>query len=295
MFSSDGLQFTDVPHINNDEKAFGTRNPDTSPGKQLQALTDRTQYLKNKIDRLNIGNSTQPSIFELLSPLSQLLDDDGKLPKERLLATDNQGNITTIAIPRISFTRIAIASFSTAARSNAVAGQWAERPISRAVSTKPSGVDPQWLTSNGRTLTLNSPGQYLVEATGIAAMVDSHQLRLRRQPDDSFYYGFMEQTANEPVGGHTILTPSSLSAAFTIGVEGAPPPPITLSLQHWVTNRQPGFAQNIDFGFPLSRSNSVPNPPNENETYIVGNIIHIAIQTLSITDNKAIITDFNTP
>lgn len=282
-FTPDSSKFPDVPHIQDDEKAFGTQNnPGTSPAKQFQSLTDRTAYLAQ---RLKIEDPALASVYDLLTPLSELLDENGKLPFNRLLATDTQGNVTTIAIPKVSFTRVAIATLQSSERDFANPGTWSPRVLNAIVTTKPSGIPENWLTTNGRDFTLNSPGQYLIHLTAIGAMLDAHQIRLRREPDNQIFNGIIAQTADAPVSGHTIMTASEVSAAFTIGVPDSPEPPVTFKVEHFAIKSQtpPAALTSLDFGFPAA---GTP------EVYINGSIIHIAIQTVSITDTKAVVIDF---
>ncbi|MEM7556151.1 MAG: hypothetical protein AAF378_19025 [Cyanobacteria bacterium P01_A01_bin.84] len=282
-FTSDGSKFPDVPHIQNDEKAFGTRNLNTSPGKQLQALCDRTEYARLEIIRvlrkLGIEDPVAKSILDLIIPLSQLLDDDGKMPFNRLLATDEIGNITTIPIPRVSFIRTAVANFTASSPQALTPDEWALRRIEGVISTKPSGINPDWVVVSGGRIVLNSPGQYLINVAVIGGMVDAHQVRINR--DGTIFNGILTQTASSPVVGHTILTMSQANAAFTIGVKDSPPIPANISIEHWAARSR----GDIDAGF-ASTLGSVP-------LYIVGSITHTTVETLSITDNKTIIQEFN--
>lgn len=283
MFAEDRNKFPQVPHIQQDEKAFNTEVPDTSPGKQLKALVDRTAFLANK---LGVLSPEQKLIYDLLTPLNQLLDDDGKLPFNRLLATDDQGNITTIPRPRASFTRIAIASLKSSFTAKVPGLQWIQRDINQVIRTNPSGVADDWVTSNGVTLTFNSPGQYLISATALGAMVDAHQIRWINKTIGESYDGIITQTANVPLSGHTITTPSFADHTFTLGVSGAPQPPVEFALEHQIISTQNAGRAAIDFGLPVANFNSI---------FMTGFIIHVAIDTVDITDpRQAIIQDFNT-
>ncbi len=282
-FSSDGTKFPDVPHIEDDEKAFGTKNPNTSPGKQLQALVDRTELLLQKLG-IDKNDPSKPSILDLLIPLTGLLDDNGKLPLERLLATDNRGNITTIAIPSVSFTRVAVANFTSNTPQQLVSGEWRPRNINGVVSTKPTGIQSDWIATQGGSIILNSPGQYLITVTGIGAMIDAHQLRINVNDGGSVFNGILTQTANGAVNGNTLLTATEATAAFTLGVRDSQPIPTRVTIEHWAARAGTG-SNPIDVGFS-SRPGSVP-------LYLVGSIVHTAIQTLKINDSRAVITDFN--
>lgn len=283
-FSSDGTKFPSVPHIEDDEKAFGTRTPNTSPGKQLQALVDRTELLLQKLG-LDKNDINKKTILDLLLPLSGLLDDDGKLPINRLLATDDQGNLTTIAIPSVSFTRVAVANFSSNVPQRLTSRRWIQRTVNGVFSTKPTGIQDDWVITQDGSIIFNSPGQYQINVTAIGAMVDAHQLRINVNDGEGIFNGILTQTASAAVSGHTMLTATAANAAFTLGVQGAPSLPTKIAVEHWCARGGTG-TNPIDVGF-ASTAGSVP-------LYLVGTIVHTAIQTLKINDARTVITDFNT-
>lgn len=152
------------------------------------------------------------------------------------------------------------------------------------VSTKPIGIQGDWIATQGGSIILNSPGQYLVSVTGIGAMIDAHQLRININDGASIFYGILTQTASAAVQGHTILTATEASAAFTLGVRDSQPVPTRVTIEHWAARAGTG-SNPIDVGFA--------SKPGSQPLYLVGHIVHTAIQTLKINDRRAVITDFN--
>lgn len=241
---------------------------------------------------LGISEPRNKTVYDLITPLTQLLDVDGKLPFNQLLATDNQGNITLIPRPKASFTRIAIARIQSDFRARTPAvNQWIVRDINSVASTKPSGVPSDWIASDGVYLILNSPGQYLLFASALSSMTDAHQARWRRlvnnngniETTNDTSEGLLIETTGFGLNGETVVTDSIATHAFTIGVPGSPQPPVYYALEH-------KFAKSFnsrnrhDFGVPRNNWESV---------FMTGTIMHVAIDTVDITDPNTVITDFN--
>ncbi|MEL6166379.1 MAG: hypothetical protein AAFR37_22425, partial [Cyanobacteria bacterium J06628_3] len=242
---------------------------------------------------LGISEPRNKTVYDLITPLTQLLDADGKLPLNQLLATDNEGNITLIPRPKASFTRVAFARLQSSFTARTPQpNAWIVRDIKSVASTKPTGIIPNWIESDGVYLTFNSPGQYLLFGSGLSSMTDAHQARWKRyemvggilQGTNDTSEGLLIETTGFGINGETLVTDSLATHAFTIGVPGAPQPPVYYAIEH-------KFAKNfnrrasLDFGVPRTNYDSV---------FMVGSVIHIAIDTVDITDPRTIITDFNT-
>ncbi|NEP08734.1 MAG: hypothetical protein F6K14_00440 [Symploca sp. SIO2C1] len=227
-FTENGTTFPPVTHIEQGEKAFSTLdNPTLSPGKQLQALVNRDTYLKGYAEGIATAlglvsagaGQFQASALGLFAGLP--LTPDGKLPPNKLLATDSAGQIVAIDKPVI---QSAIASFATLKDRQPPSGaggtgntvDWINRDLNYLVT---AGGTDNWIQLDTASKSFDlTEGSYLISAIATATMVDKHQIRIRRE-DGQVWEGLSTQTVSAAsLVGQSLTTLSHVSESFEVPV-----------------------------------------------------------------------------
>lgn len=355
MFSEES-KFKPVPHIPSGAKAYGTEgNESENPGAQFQTLINRDkaiaetlelqvdgegnvtgskleglptaetlQPLEKKIEELSARLQTLEEKSKVLEGLDKLRDTEGILSANQLLGTDVDGRMTVIPKPRQSFTRVALATLLSklpeGSQGGAGTGDWDLRTFNFPISTKPQGINSDWITTPGGNLSfrLNSPGQYLVHIVAVANKVDAHQLRLRNVKEGTTFPGTSIQTTNpnnvhptlktnfekveddlvwvvrvlgqrrnisyikniDTFSGVSAVTVSEVSACFTLATSPTEP---QLPQDFAVEHRLKAFSDTRSFGAETKLGE---------EVYLLASITHIGIQTLDFGDPTAVIQTY---
>ncbi|NEP10636.1 MAG: hypothetical protein F6K14_10560 [Symploca sp. SIO2C1] len=172
-----------IRQIGHGELAYGGDNT-KPPNEQLLALASRTSYLKGLVDghdaaiaNLNTalnGKQDLNKVLTLLGAIASQLDDNGKLPPDKVLATDANGNFELIDKPVDGFARI-IHSLPVGNIAGGLGAEntWTVVPLNTIVRNIGNII-----TLANSTVTIQ-PGEYLVEGKAFCCGVIRAQSRLR--------------------------------------------------------------------------------------------------------------------